>query len=410
MKLSDKKIKICFLADKHDLFDDRIYWKMAVPLKEKGYDIYYLLIRGETKKGITKEGIKYEILKVKTFSKNRYLNFILKNLNPSNNYKLLLKKAKEINADVYHFHDLWINRIGKKLKKLKQLPVVFYDAREPYAEDYVSYTNAKGIFKKIIYLFSYFVDSWEKNKSKNYDLVISNEEIVRDKFRNNLGKEKVEVIYNFTNIYKNFNNIPLINKEYDFIYCGGVTELRGAFKILEATLIAKSKLPAIKVVFVGKYSPDNLKEKLQKFIDNNKLNDNVSLISEVDYSEVSNFYNKSKIGLVTLLPAKTFKISMPIKIFEYMAFALPIIGSNFGHIKKYIEKENCGIVVNPTEPEDISKAMITLLTDSEKYDLYSNNGRKTTLEKYKWDFEFNRLIGFYTKALNEREKNIKNVK
>jgi hypothetical protein len=54
--------------------------------------------------------------------------------------------------------------------------------------------------------------------------------------------------------------------------------------------------------------------------------------------------------------------------------------------------------------------MIALLTDSSKYDLYSNNGRKATLEKYKWDFEFKRLIGFYTKALNEREKNIKNVK
>ena len=146
----DKEIKICFIADKHNLYDDRIYWKMAVPLKKRGFDIYYLLIDNETEKGITKEGIKYEILKLKTFSKNRYLNFILKNLNPFNNYKKIFKKAKLINADIYHFHDLWINKIGKKLKRLEQKPVVIYDAREPYAEDYISYIKAKGVLKYFI--------------------------------------------------------------------------------------------------------------------------------------------------------------------------------------------------------------------------------------------------------------------
>ncbi len=408
--MTNKKTKICFLADKHNLFDDRIYWKMAVPLKEKGYDVYYILIRDENKEGTTKEGIKYEVLKVKTFSKNRYLNFILKNINPNNNYKILFRKATKINADIYHFHDLWVNKIGKRLKKLKHKPVVFYDAREPYAEDYISYTKSKGVTKKMVHLFSYFVDRWEKRMSKNYDLVISNEEIVRDRFRKSLGKEKAEVIYNYTDIYKNFTNTSKKDKEYDFIYCGGITELRGAFKVLEATLITKSKLPTIKVIFVGRYSPENLKEKLQKFIDVNELNDNVSLHTEVNYSEVSNFYNKSKVGLVTLLPVKTFEISMPIKVFEYMAFALPIIGSNFGHIKKYIEQENCGVVVNPMMPDEISNAMIALLTDSEKYEMYSTNGRKATLEKYQWDFEFNRLINFYTKALNKRENSIKNAK
>ncbi len=405
-----KEIKICFLADKHDLFDDRIYWKMAVPLKEKGYDVYYLLIRDEIKKGITKEGIKYEILKIKTFSKNRYLNFILKNLNPTNNYKKLLKKATEINADVYHFHDLWVNRIGKKLKNLNHKPVVFYDAREPYAEDYISLIKTNKIVKLGIRVFSHWVNSWEKKKAKNYDLVIANENIVRDDFKRKLGKEKAVSIFNFTDIYKDYHKLPLAEKKYDFIYCGGMTESRGAMKILEATKIAKKTIPKIKVIYVGRYTPDTLKLKLQRFIDDNDLKNNIKLFPFVKYAEVSDFYNKSKVGLITWLPVKALTIKMPIKIFEYMAFALPIIGSDFGHIKEYIDKDNCGIVINPNNPEDISNAMITLLTDSSKYDLYSNNGRKATLEKYKWDFEFKRLIDFYTKALNEREKNIKNVK
>jgi glycosyltransferase involved in cell wall biosynthesis len=403
-----EKVKICFLADKHGLYDDRIYWKMAVPLQKKGYEVSYLLIGNEQQKGVTKEGIDYEVLKVKTFSKNHYLNFVLKNLNPNNNYKKLFKKAAALQAEIYHFHDLWINKIGKKLKRLEHKPVVFYDAREPYAEDYISYTQAKGLVKKMVYLFSQIVDKWEKNVSKSYDLVISNEAIVRDKFREKIGEEKAEVIYNFTNNYNDFTNTPIADKEYDFIYCGGITELRGAFKILEATQIATLKLPTVKVAFVGKYSPENLKQRMQRYIDKNNLNKNIQLFSEVGYNEVSAFYNKSKVGLVTLLPVETFKISMPIKVFEYMAFALPIIGSNFGHIKKYIEQENCGIVVNPDSPHEISEAMCNLLTDSAKYKFYSTNGRKATLEKYKWDFELDRLINFYTTFLQEREKKLKN--
>jgi len=403
--MDSQAIKICFLADKHSLYDDRIYWKMAVPLKKRGYVVYYYLIGDENIKGTTKEGINYEILQLKTFSKNRYLNFFLKRINPNNNYKLLFKKAASLNAEIYHFHDLWINKIAVKLKKLKHKPVVFYDAREPYAEDYISYIKTSLAFKYVILLFAKYVEYWEKKQSKNYDLIISNEKIVRNKFRRILGKEKAEVIYNYTDIYNNYKDLPLKEKEYDFIYCGGITKQRGAFKILEATRIAKLKKPNIKTILVGKYSPVNLKKELQIFVNENGLKKNVILLSEVRYRDVSNLYNKSKVGLVTLFPIQTFKISMPIKVFEYMAFGLPIIGSDFGHIKTYIEKENCGITVKPKNPEAIAEAMIELLNDDEKLKRYSKNGREATLKKYKWDFEFDRLLKFYNKALDERDKN-----
>ncbi len=400
-----ERIRICFLADKHSLYDDRIYWKMAVPLLGKNFEVFYFLIGDKNEIGITKEGIQYEILKVKTFAKNQFLNFILKRINSNNNYNKLLGKAALVKADIYHFHDLWINRIGKKLKKLKHNPVVFYDAREPYAEDYTSYNESKGLVKILIKGFALYVDYWEKKQSKNYDLVISNEKIVRDKFRKKIGKNKVEVLYNFTDNYTQYNKTKWKDKKYDFIYCGGITKLRGAFKILEATKIAKTQIPEIKVLFLGRYSPDSLKDELQIYIDKNNLKDNIELHAPVNYSQVSNFYNNSKIGLVTILKSKTFEISMPIKVFEYMAFGLPIIGSDFGHIKEYIEEENCGTVVDPLNESQIANAMINLLTDKNKYQLFSENGRNATLKKYKWEMEFKKLLNYYTIALAKRNRN-----
>ena len=58
---SFKGIKICYLADKHDLFDDRIYWKMAVPMKRRGAEVYFFLIGPREQEGITSEGIVFKM-------------------------------------------------------------------------------------------------------------------------------------------------------------------------------------------------------------------------------------------------------------------------------------------------------------------------------------------------------------
>ncbi|NNC70562.1 MAG: hypothetical protein HKN90_07070, partial [Flavobacteriaceae bacterium] len=124
---SKKNVKVCFLADKHGLYDDRIYWKMARSLLKRNYEIYYLFIGTKEESGITEEGIHYISFKIKKYSDNRYINYLIKYSRPQTNYTRLFHKAKELKADIYHFHDLNINKIAVKLKHLAQKPVVIYD-------------------------------------------------------------------------------------------------------------------------------------------------------------------------------------------------------------------------------------------------------------------------------------------
>ena len=397
-----ESIKICFIADKHDLFDDRIYWKMAAPLSELGYDVHYLLIGDRDEVGETSEGVKYQMLKLKTFSTNRYFNFLVKRLNPNNNYSKLFEQAKLLEADIYHFHDLWINRIGVKLKNLKHKPVVFYDAREPYAEDYISYIKPLFGLKFFIKSFAFYADRWEKNRSKAYDLVIANEETVQKQFAKIIGNKKAKVLYNYSDALDDFHDLSYEKKKYDLIYCGAISELRGAYLILEGLLKAKRKLPKIQLLFLGRYYPNGLKRDLQNFIEKNDLSQNVHLKDVVPYREVADYYNNSRIGLVLLQRVKTYEISMPIKLFEYMAFGLPVIASNFGHMKKYVENEVCGILVDPEDKEEVASAMVELLSNMDVYQKYSENGRKAAIKKYRWKFEFKKLLDFYKNALNER--------
>ena len=394
-----EKIKICFLADKHGLYDDRIYWKMSLSLLKKGFEIYYILISDKDSEGITKEGVNYSSFKIKKFSSNRYINYIIKYSRSKTNYDKLFEKAKEIEADIYHFHDLNINRIGKKLKLLPHKPIVIYDARDPFAQNIKDYIGSESILKPLINLYANYINNWEKKCAKNYDFVISNEENIRDEFRKVLPDNNVDVIYNYTNLYKKRKEMI---KEYDLIYCGGITKFRGAFKIIETIKILKEDFPEIKMLFLGNFFTNEFKTEMNKHIVRHKLISNIILKESVPYNEVANYYNKSRIGLGIFLPIKTHKIILQIKIFEYMAMGLPIIGSNFGHINNYILDNNVGITVNPLNSQEIANAIKKILITPSLYSKFKDNGIKAVKEKYNWKLMEEKLLSIYERLLFKR--------
>lgn len=393
--------KICFLADSHGLYDDRIYWKEAISLKKVGYEIHYILAGDEAKKGITDDGIYYQIIKKDYTSKNRYINFLAKRFLSNGLYHQMYNSAKALKADVYHIQDLKVNRIGKRLKNLSHQPKVIYDIHEPYPENIIDYRQTSGIGSILKKLYASHIRKWEHQCAKIYDLAIVTEENVQKRFMAFLPKEKVQIIYNYTNLESPDSPINYSDREFDAIYTGGITKLRGAIKILEATKILKQKRNDIKMLFLGSYFPDGLKNEMHTYINENKLKNNIKLLDAVPYNEVPDYYKKSKVGLGIFLPINTHQIILQIKLFEYMNFGLPIVGSNFGHIYNIIENDKVGIAINPEDPEAIAEALDKLLSDEKLYNTFSQNGREVVQKKYRWELMEEKLISIYSELLNE---------
>lgn len=395
--------RICFLADSHGLYDDRIYWKEALSLKKKEYEIHYILAGDKDESGVTKEGVNFQIIKKDYYSKNRIINYLAKRFLPQGLYNLMYEKAKAVKADIYHIHDLKVNRIGSNLKNLEHQPKVIYDIHEPYPENIIDYHQTSGLSTIIKRIYSNHIRKWEHKCAKIYDLIIVTEENVYKRFATFLPAEKVQIIYNYTNLESPDQQINLINKEYDAIYTGGITKLRGAFKILEAIKILKKKRNDVKMVFLGSYFPADLKDNMLQYINEHHLETNILLLDAVPYNEVAGYYQNSKIGLGIFLPIETHKIILQIKLFEYMNFGLPIVGSNFGHIHKIIENDHVGIAINPENPEEIAAALNKLLTDEKLYNTFSKNGMDAVQKKYRWEYMEEKLVSLYTGILDEKE-------
>ena len=66
-----------------------------------------------------------------------------------------------------------------------------------------------------------------------------------------------------------------------------------------------------------------------------------------------------------------------------MAFALPVIASNFPLWKETVEGNSCGLSVDPLNPREIAKAAEYLIEHPDEASKMGENGRKAVAEKYK---------------------------
>jgi len=112
-------MKICHITSVHSRYDTRIFYKECVSLAKAGYDVTFLVAeRGKTKPEI-RDGV--SIAPVEFNPTNRIDRII-------NSPRVLLKKALETNAEIYHLHDPELLPLARKLKKLGKK--VIFDSHE----------------------------------------------------------------------------------------------------------------------------------------------------------------------------------------------------------------------------------------------------------------------------------------
>jgi len=105
----------------------------------------------------------------------------------------------------------------------------------------------------------------------------------------------------------------------------------------------------------------------------------------------------SKIGIVTFHPEPNHLFSSPVKMFEYMSAGIPVIVSNFPLWKEIVEGNNCGICVDPLNPEEIANAIKYIFENPAEAKKMGENGKTAVLEKYNWEKESEKLIEVYTR-------------
>lgn len=285
---------------------------------------------------------------------------------------------------VVNCHSLSTLPLGILFKTFAKSKII-YDAHELETETSRTIGIKKILAKRLEKLLIFQVNSiivvndsiakWYKNQ---YNL--RNIHVIK-----NVPKKQLINLKKKSNILKNKFNIK--KDEILFIYQGLLSKGRG----IEIILSIFSKGEKNKhIVFMGYGSLKNvIKKYSEKYI-------NIHFCPTVKVSQILDYTRGADIGLSLIEKTSlSYFYSLPNKIFEYMSSGLPVIASNFPEMKKIIEKNNCGICVDPKSPEKITKAIEHLIKNPNEAKKMGENGQRAVLNKYNWEKESKKLLKVY---------------
>jgi glycosyltransferase involved in cell wall biosynthesis len=182
------------------------------------------------------------------------------------------------------------------------------------------------------------------------------------------------------------------------VYVGTVTPARGSMVTLQAFDVLSRKSMGVEFICIGPVSESHLAE-LEEYVSRKQLRD-IRFVGRLRSSEALALASECSIGLATILPLPNYVESYPTKLFEYMALGLPVITSNFPLYREIVEVENCGICVDPEDPQEIADAIQRLIDDPELAIEMGKRGRAAALRSYRWDIEADKLLDFYRRVLS----------
>lgn len=186
------------------------------------------------------------------------------------------------------------------------------------------------------------------------DVIIALSEYWKEYFKNEFPAKRVEII-------KNVISAPKVHKQqtsyFTLLFLGLLGKNKGIYDLLEC-------IRDHKVEFQGK---------LKLYIGGNGEIEHVKqLIKEYDIAGIAMFEGwvsgDKKIELLNksdayILPS--YKEGLPISILEAMSYGMPIISTPVGGIPEIVSNGENGYLVEPGNKEDIYKAIISLLNDSD---------------------------------------------
>ena len=184
------------------------------------------------------------------------------------------------------------------------------------------------------------------------------------------------------------------------VYLGEMRRIRGILELIEAIKVVSKTINNIRLEFIGRAVPANFEWEIKSKIQQLNLESYISVRGHLPYDEALGLARDANIGIVTFLPTPNNLSCLPNKLFEYMQLCLPVIASNFPHYAEIIGKSNCGLLVDPSDPNSIALGIIKLLSDPDLAKKMGNNGRRAVDNEYNWENESNKLLNFYSETLS----------
>lgn len=163
-----------------------------------------------------------------------------------------------------------------------------------------------------------------------------------------------------------------LDKEYDFVnYAMGMSDKKGYPDAIKALAIVQEKYPNVKLNLVGGNSKEE-KEALEKLVANLHLESNVTFTPFFEKQE--DLFQHLQKSRFALLPCKIDSVASTIR--QAMHYELPVVCYKTDGTPKLNEDQECVLIAENENVEDLATKMLMLLDDDVKANQLKNNAKE----------------------------------
>ena len=366
--------KVRHLTSVHEVGDNRIVYRECKGLADAGYDI--ALIAGQPPVGPV-AGVPIIGVGLSRHRVDRAIRVVWK----------VFRAARRERARICHLHDPELLWAGLLLKLCGHR--VIYDVHEDVPKQIMNKFWIPRWAKRVLATGTMLL---ERLAAAAFDGVVAATPSIAERF----PPAKTVIVQNFPRLAaaRDHPGGPdFEQRPHAFAYTGGLTGVQGLREIVATTELLPADLGS--AVVAGWFDNDALEREVRSAPGWAR----VEFLGEVTPDEVLVAIHSARCGLVIDHPISNYLESYSTKMFEYMACGVPVVCSDFPFWTRLVSDADCGVTVDPMNPEAVAKAVEALCRDADEARRLGANGRQAILERYNWENEFAKLESLYRRLL-----------
>lgn len=317
-------------------------------------------------------------------------------------YKKLRSIIREFKPDIVHTHASKAGALGRLAAKKEKVPIVLHTFHGHVFHSY--FGHAKTLFYKTV----------ERYLAKHSTRIIAISEAQKQELANKhqiCPLDKIEVVplgfdlSRFANLGKNSGTLrrdwqlgdrPLVG------IIGRLVPIKNHAMFLEVVAGAKQTGANFTAVIVGDgESRNELIEQCKGLnltisTERKSSNTSVDVVFTSWIKDVETVYGDLDISVLTSLNEGT-----PVSIIESLASGVPVLSTNVGGVKDIVTDGKSGKLFNLEQIEEMSKALVQLLSEPEYAHEMGDFGRKVVLKNYTYTRLVEDMTALYSQLLRD---------
>lgn len=283
-------------------------------------------------------------------------------------YKMVYSILAHSSWDLVHTHGYFADIVAIPIAKLLKIPVI------STCHGYISYNKKLALYNSLDRFFLKYSDK----------VIAVSEGIKNDLKKSKIKDEKIHVIQNtmkineankqihFSKRMEKRNLLNIGDQKWVIGYVGRLSEEKGLKHLIEAAGILRQSGTQLTVLIIGEGPQE---DELKNLVKEKGLEDTV--IFTGFQMDIKNWLPAIDIFVLPSLTEGT-----PVSLLEAMGYGIPVVATAVGGVPQLITSGENGILVSPSRPEEIVRAVISLLGNGKLLRSISKAARKTMISKF----------------------------